>query len=201
MNISIPNFLGSERSVELVFVAEILQKYCLNKKLLDVGGIPTSQEGGKILLDSIVTNKILYDIADFRGGKYKGDFVTIDIPELYDAILFLSSLEHFPQCTEGDMNFRLNEDRKGFEKALSILVDEGIIILTVPFGFPIWQPYHKNYDMKSILELSSGAKLLESYTYRLIGNDWILSNPDSMLDVYYTDRAYGVGCFVFRKLQ
>ena len=55
--------------------------------------------------------------------------------------------------------------------------------------------------MKSILELSSGAKLLESYTYRLIGNDWILSNPDSMLDVYYTDRAYGVGCFVFRKLQ
>jgi len=47
-------------------------------------------------------------------------------------------------------------DKELAEKALSILNEKGKIILTVPFGKHVWQPYHQNYNWNGILELSRG---------------------------------------------
>jgi hypothetical protein len=115
--------------------------------------------------------------------------------------MFISSLEHFSQCTEGDVIYREGEDNKGFQKALSLLKDSNsVIFLTVPFGFHKWQPYHQNYDWNGILKLTKGSSIIESYTYRLIDDNksWKLWDPKDMTDVFYTDKAYGVGCFVLK---
>jgi hypothetical protein len=195
------NSFNSERIVEVLFICEILKKYFEGQKLLDVGGIPTNHSFNSSIYETIKNLNIQHDIADFRGGKYSGDFVTIKIDESYDFIMFLSSLEHFPQCTEGDLIFRDNEDRKGYLKALSILKDKGKIILTIPFGKFRWQPYHQNYDLEAIMRLTEGSKIIESYTYKLSGdNYWELTDPKLMGEVLYTDKAYGVGCFLLEKL-
>lgn len=194
------NSFNSERIVEVLFICEMLEKYFPNKKLLDVGGIPTNHSFNSSIYETIKTLNIQHDIVDFRGGKYKGDFVTISINELYDVVMFLSSLEHFPQCTEGDLVYRENEDRKGYLKALNILNEKGKIILTIPFGKNVWQPYHQNYDMSAILKLTEGSKILEVFTYKLSqDNYWELTAPNLMEEILYTDKAYGVGCFLLEK--
>ena len=48
-------------------------------------------------------------------------------------------------------------------------------------------------------DLIEGSKIIEEYTYKLVDNNWILTEPDSMKDIIFTDRAFGVGCFVMQK--
>lgn len=185
-----------ERVVEIPFILEMLKKYGLGKKVLDVGGIPTA--GTNKILELSKEMNISYKICDFRGGDFKGNFVELNIPEKFDIIIFLSSLEHFSLCTEGDMNFRLDYDKKGIEKAVSLLNNDGIILLTVPFGEPVWQPYHQNYDLQKIKELGN-IKIMDNYCYKLCyDNQWIRTTEDNFKNIYYTNKAFGVGCFVLK---
>ena len=202
MENSFKNIKGSERSVEIPFTCESIKQYCLkDHSVLEVGGVPTTDSDYIPIRKTLQEVGCRYDICDFRGGTYRGDFVKYNFDKKFDVIMFISSLEHFPQCTEGDLVFRKDEDRKGFKKALEILNDKGKIILTVPFGKPVWQPYHQNYNMEKILELSEGSKLLESFTYKLAddGSTWNIEDPSNMEEVLYTNKAHGVGCFIFEK--
>ena len=189
---------GSERDVEVQFIAEYLNNHP-NTNMVDVGGMPTDGDPYPEIKSAIERNNIIMEICDFRGGDFVGDFITYQFDKKFDGVLFLSSLEHFPQCTEGDMIYREGEDIRGFQKAIDILKPEGRIFLTVPYGNPIWQPYHQNYNMDKILELSKGTVIEAQCTYKLLGENWVLSDPNSFDDIYYTNRAYGVGCFVFKK--
>lgn len=196
---TIPNSYGSERSVEIPYTVQALQKFAQGKKVLDVGGIPTSNE---VYAPIVKTAQSVsdYRICDFRGGQYCGDFVAYDFAdEKFDIIMFISTLEHFPQCTEGDCVFRDGEDRRGFEKALTLLDTGGKIVLTVPFGKHCWQEYHQNYDMAGILELTKGTKIIHQVTYELKEDTWVLTDPENMDHVRYADKAFGVGCFILEK--
>jgi SAM-dependent methyltransferase len=205
---SYPNTAGSERTIETKFVLEMVQKYHRkSNSILDVGGVPTKSQEMEAFYNFISSNQVNYNICDFRGGKYVGDFVSLPFNETFDIVMFLSSLEHFPQCTESDVVFRQGYDRKGYEKALSVLNPKGHIILTVPFGKHRWQPFHQNYNMKGILDLTQGSSIVEMYTYKLAGEvpngprngTWNIETPQNMEEVLYEDRAFGVGCFVLQK--
>ena len=199
------NNLGSERSVEVIFVEKMLKKYYKPGNIvIDIGGIPTNDLHLTNYFNYIKENKIDYRISDFRGGHYPGDFVEYNFgDEKFDMGVFLSSLEHFPKCTESDSQWREGYDRKGYEKALSILKDNGYIFLTVPFGKHRWQPngFHQNYNWQGILNLTEGSKIIESHTYTLNEEDyeWVKTDPHSMEEVLYTDKAYGVGLFILQK--
>lgn len=201
MNDQYENFFNSERTVESVFIKESLENLLKeNDCVLDVGGIPTNSFTMKEIHETIKRKKIDYKICDFRQCDYTGDFVKIDFKsQKFDCIIFLSSLEHFPQCTESDLLFREGYDKKGFEKAISILNPEGYIFLTVPFGKHRWQNFHQNYNNEGILNLTKGTSIEESYTYSLINNQWVLTNPLEMENILYTDKCYGVGCFILKK--
>ena len=159
MEQTISNYLNSERSVEVIFIEEALKKcYQPGNAVLDIGGVPTNSVWLSDFYNYIKDNKIDYRVSDFRQCDYPGDFVQINFgDQKFDINIFLSSLEHFPQCTESDVIFREGYDRKGYEKALSILNDGGYILLTVPFGKHVWQPYHQNYNWQGILDLTKGS--------------------------------------------
>ena len=94
-------------------------------------------------------------------------------------------------------------DTNLLKKALSILNDKGYIFLTVPFGKHRWQPdgFHQNYNWQGILDLTKGSKIIESHTYTLKDDyEWIKTDPHSMEEVLYTDKAHGVGLFVLQKI-
>ena len=198
------NNLGSERSVEVIFVEYALRKYYKNNDvILDIGGVPTTDMHLNHFKQYISDNNIDYRISDFRGGHYQGDFVEYNFTETFDIGIFLSSLEHFPKCTESDSIWREGYDRKGYEKSLQILNPNGYIFLTVPFGKHRWQPngFHQNYNWQGILDLTKGSTIVESHTYALSEdeNEWVKTHPNLMEEILYTNRAGGVGCFILQK--
>ncbi len=197
------NNLGSERSVEIIFIENAIKKYYTTGNIvLDIGGIPTDDLHLADFKRYIDLNNIDYRVSDFRGGQYTGDFVTHDFrSQKFDIAIFLSSLEHFPQCTESDVIYRDGYDKKGYQKALQILNNSGYIILTVPFGKHIWQKYHQNYNWNGILDLTTGSTIIESHTYSLDESEmwWKKTNPADMEEILYTNKAYGVGCFILQK--
>lgn len=209
-----PNITNSERIVETCFVIEMLKNlYGQTSALsvLDVGGVPSEYFYNYPIYKSVSNMPgINYKISDFRPGNiqdnsgvqmqlpvtYQGDFVSMHIPEKFDVIIFLSSLEHFPQCTESDRLFRDGEDRKGFEKALSLLNPGGNIILTIPFGLPKFENYQQNYDLDLVTTLVDGSDILESYTYELVDDVWCINAPEALGQL----DPYGVGCFLLEKI-
>ena len=64
--------LNNERIVEIEFIKEKLSSYPPSK-ILDVGGIPSMPEQTPYTKDLEAKHDI--SVCDFRGGKYKGDFV------------------------------------------------------------------------------------------------------------------------------
>jgi len=195
----------SERVVEANFIIEMFNKYFNpGDVVLDIGGIPSRHYENKPILENISRAGAQYYVADFRGGDFQGDFVTYDFGERkFDINIFLSSLEHFPQCTEGDMKFREKEDVKGFQKALSITNTDGKIFLTVPYGVDAWYNYHQSYDDNTILDLTEGSTIIEEFIYMV--NDeqkWELKLADEVNGVTIDNtRVTCVGCFVCQKDQ
>ena len=213
---TIKDIYDSERSVEIPFICSAIIAHCKRGGvILDVGGVPTNDEFNEPIKNTIHFGCYDYRVADFRGGEYQGEFNGYDFKdEKFDTVMFLSSLEHFPMCTEDtrhgnipelspDWQYKEGEDRRGYQKALSILKDKGKIILTVPFGKPVWQHYHQNYNWEKLLELTKGSKIIEKYTYTLRDQSkpfyWEQTKPEDMEDIIYDDRAHGVGCFVMQK--
>ena len=213
---NIKDIYNSERSVEIPFICSAIIAHCKRGGvILDVGGVPTNDEFNEPIKNTIHFGCYDYRVADFRGGEYQGEFNGYDFKdEKFDTVMFLSSLEHFPMCTEDtrhgnipelspDWQYKEGEDRRGYQKALSILKDKGKIILTVPFGKPVWQHYHQNYNWEKLLELTKGSKIIEKYTYTLRDQSkpfyWEQTKPEDMEDIIYDDRAHGVGCFVMQK--
>lgn len=201
------NVLGTERTVEVKFLSEIIPAYCANgERIIDVGGIPSRDLDMAGYYEKIRENQYDYRISDFRGGDYPGDFVTYDFSDtVFDSLIFLSSLEHFPQCTESDKVFRSGYDRLGFLKAMDILKPGGFIFLTVPMGKHVWQNYHQNYNWEGILKLTKGSLILEHYIYTLNPEKttWTRATEPYDIDhILYTDYDRGaecVGCFVIQK--
>ena len=211
----------SERSVEIPFTCGAIITHCRkNGVILDVGGIPTNPTMNNPIKSLIHFGCYDYRVADFRGGEYQGEFIEYDFKgEKFDTVMFLSSLEHFPMCTEDtrhggngrdgiaenslDWQYKEGEDRRGYQKALSILKDKGKIILTVPFGKPLWQHYHQNYNWEKLLKLTKGSTIIEKETFTLRDQSkpfyWEQTEPEDMEDIIFDDRAHGVGCFVMQK--
>ena len=201
----IKDIYNSERSVEIPFICSAIINHCKKDGvILDVGGVPTSEAMNNPIKDVIESGGYDYRVGDFRGGDYQGEFINYDFKdEKFDTIMFLSSLEHFPMCTEDTRpgcQYKESEDRRGYEKALSILKDKGKIILTVPFGKPVWQDYHQNYNWDKLLELTKGSKIIHKQTFTLNDSYWDQTQPEDMEDIIYDDRAHGVGCFIMQNI-
>jgi SAM-dependent methyltransferase len=208
MENKLENILRTERTVEVQFMNEIVQKYMPEGSvIIDIGGKPSRDHEMREFYNTVDNKKYDYRVCDFRGGQYMGDFLQIDFEDTrFDAAIFLSSIEHFPQCTESDLIFRPGYDRKGYQKALELLKPGGYIFLTVPMGKHVWQNYHQNYNYQGILDLTADSTIIEEFVYVLdIPNEtWNLQtkpyNIDHILYTNYDRGAECVGCFVLQKI-
>lgn len=195
-----PDTFKSERTVEVPYIIEKISSFSSLDRVLDVGGVATSSEINAPIYEKIKQVGCSWKISDFRPCHFPGDFVLFDFgDEKFDKIIFLSSLEHFENCTEGDNKHRENYDRQGFKKALSLLDAGGEIYMTAPVGKPIFVPFHRSYNKERLDFLSEGSIVTECLIYKLDNEEWRLSDFSKIEDVLNPGPVNAVGLFKFIK--
>jgi len=197
------NSLKSERVVEVPYIIEAISTFKKEDIVLDIGGIVTSVDINRPIFEKIEEIGCDWQICDFRGGTYVGDFCEIEFGEQkFDKIILLSVLEHMENCTEDpNQQFRKNRDKVAFQKAMSLLKDGGELYMTVPVGKPIFVPFHRSYNVQRLRFISEGynSNLKECLIYKLIGDNWFISNFEQNEETLNPTFINAVGLFKFVK--
>ena len=146
----------NERIVEGPFVFQNLQ---LEKgsKILDIGCCESIRS---IELASLGHTVIGIDLNDYgfthpNFSFVKGDFLTIDlVEEDFDAVVAVSTIEHFGLHAYGYAGLDLDADVKAMDKILMVLKPGGYLIMTVPFGRngrTSWYRVYNGYTLRKLL--------------------------------------------------
>lgn len=129
----------------------------IGERILDVGcsqgitSILLGREGKQVLGIDYLTEAVDYAKSQLsnepedvqRLVKFEqGNFITMEFKEeLFDVILFTEVLEH------------LNQPEQFLVKGLNLLRDNGIVVITVPFGINDFFDHKKTYYLMDLLEL------------------------------------------------
>jgi hypothetical protein len=124
-------------------------------RLLDVGGGAASAVatiaaglGWKVTSLDLFPSPLEFADAEF----VRADFTRWDCgDQLFDRIVFLSSLEHFGLSGRYGSPEEEMLDRAAFLRAVEMLAPNGRILLSVPFGqAAVLRPFHRVYDRRGL---------------------------------------------------
>ncbi|MFX1239719.1 MAG: class I SAM-dependent methyltransferase [Promethearchaeota archaeon] len=169
-----------ERIVEIPF---LYKNFDFNEmeKILDLGCV-----GSKISMQLASLGYKVVGI-DYRPFIFKhknlefiqGNFFDIDLPnESFDCVICISTIEHIGLPAYNIKPFE-HGDKKAIEKIYNLLKIGGKLILTVPFGKAIVDPFERNYDQKSLEQLIHRFRILEFEIYERSKNGWVISENQS----------------------
>lgn len=199
-----------ERQVEIPWVVNQLQK--TSGSCLDVGSA-----GADYLLDlkdhgrnvtRLDQNKIP---EDGFSTIIAGDIRSVGFSDKFDTVMFISSLEHVGLSAYGfiekDTTDPVEIQRLAFERAFSFVKNDGIMIVTLPFGCFENSGWYITYTREMVDALIGAKEVIcenyftldkETWTYNevprhmcpLEGQDWPRAN---------FSRAATVCCLVLKK--
>lgn len=76
--------------------------------------------------------------------------------EMFDAVLFISSVEHFGLQGYSEGEVRSDADIRALERARSLLRPDGLLVVTVPFGMASVDGFQRVYDREGLDTLLAG---------------------------------------------
>lgn len=166
----------NERCVELPFVLGAVGRLDRGSRLLDVG---CSESHLALFLAS---SGFRVTGVDPRGYPLDHPGLTI-IPstldqwaagdQQFDAVVFLSSVEHFGLGAYGEERSEGRPDLAALEKASQVLRPGGTLIITVPYGVAAVTPLMRVYDQDGLQELLARWDIQSvGYAERLSASAW-----------------------------
>jgi len=121
-----------------------------------------------------------YDISHNRLTFIKGDLNCIDFNEKFDAVVAISVLEHIGLEVYGSEKY-IDGDMMVAKKVYGLLKENGIFILSVPFGKNMITKNYRVYDKDRILKLLEGFKIEKELYYKRTDNKyWNVSKSDEL---------------------
>jgi Methyltransferase domain len=170
--------LGSvnERIVELPFAFGVLARLAPPARVLDIGGAESTFALSAASLGYSVTaldlREIPYRHPNLQGvvGRFE-DWDPGD--EQYDAIFLISTIEHIGLGAYGERAEAEDADRRALDRARDLLADDGVLVLTTPFGTRAVDDLERTYDAPALAELLAGWTVLDRrIVHRLDGQTW-----------------------------
>ena len=196
-----------ERQVEIPWLLKNLKP----GSVLDIGSRNSQYikdlitQGRKIVrVDRLPLEKSYFTInlqADIR--KIKPDDIGT-----FDNVILLSTLEHIGLEAYG---FKADweqtpflEQLNTFKHCLNFCNNDGILLLTVPFGKFVSIGWQLIYNKQMINELKSQALVVKENYFTLKGDNYVECKQEDcpLLDYNWVNgkgRAFSVACLVFRK--
>lgn len=110
---------------------------------------------------------------EFAGARFvRADFTHWNSGgELFNRIVFLSSLEHFGLSGRYGSREEQTMDRRAFLRAMELLAPGGKVLLTVPFGqAAVIRPLHRVYDRAGLDGLVAPLRADTALFYRKGGD-------------------------------
>jgi 2-polyprenyl-3-methyl-5-hydroxy-6-metoxy-1,4-benzoquinol methylase len=154
----------NERIVELPFAFGALARLKPSSRILDIGSAESTFSLSAASLGYRVT------ALDLRPMPYEhpnlesvvGRFEDWDARERrFDAIFMISTVEHIGLGAYGDDPDAEDADRRALARTKELLTDDGLLVLTTPFGRRQVDEFQRVYDDSSLAELLSGWTLVE----------------------------------------
>lgn len=199
------NPLDGDRCIEYAFIVKNLLKLDKEKHqtILDIGCVPspltTIMEELGFNVDGIDLRRspLLYD-----GVNYiQGDFLSIDLKNVYDIIVLCSTIEHIGLGDRFGSENLQDGDIKALEKVKKHLAPNGILLITLPYGEEkIIKPVHRVYNKNSKL-LKYAYNNFEITSEEFFKNNdeniWVKCEEAEARTIKPSQNNYALGLFAF----
>jgi hypothetical protein len=167
----------NERIVELPFALGQLARLSPPARILDIGGAESTFSLSAASLGYAVT------VLDPQGVPYEHpnltafscrleDWTHDDKP--FDAAFLISAIEHFGLGAYGEQADAAGADRQALERVRDLLSEDGLLVLTTPYGERSVNDFERIYDDAALDELLDGWQILERRTIvRMDRRTWL----------------------------
>jgi len=179
----IPNSpLINDRAMEYGFMAKEIN-FKTGDKILDIGFLESVTP---FILAGLGADIHALDLRqcpiNYPGVKtYIGDIrKTNFIDKFFDKIIAISTIEHLGIPTRYNSYGDPEADRKALLEMKRILTDDGIIIITVPFGKSAIDSVQKTYDKKNIEKLTTNFQIINIEYAKSNGQYWSPATYDEV---------------------
>jgi Methyltransferase domain len=173
----------NERIVELPFALGELARLPRSARILDVGSAESTFALSAASLGYTVT------AIDLRPLAYEHPNITAVVGRFedwdpgsarFDAVFLISTIEHFGLGAYGERVGEQGADRAALQHAGELLSDEGLLVLTTPFGAPSVDSVQRTYDRTALSRLLDGWRVLdERFVLRQDDHTWVTSEPNA----------------------
>jgi hypothetical protein len=173
----------NERIVENPFAFRALSRLTPPARILEIGSAESTF--------SLSAASLGYDVTalDLHPLPYKhphlesivGRFEEWDPGDTrFDAAFLISTIEHIGLGAYGETVGRPGADRAALTRVAELLNDDGILVLTTPYGLSRVDALERTYDDESLAALLKGWRVIERHTIqRREGRTWTNEDPAS----------------------
>lgn len=178
--------LSGEREIEWAFVKERLPAG--GGSVLDLGPDELHRISSLAIERGYDVTAIgLEDTRAPIGYFVMGDFLEMEITDMFDIILVISTIEHFGLSGRyGIDDESVDADLDGMAKVRSIIKPYGTVLLTIPVGQDAnISPWHRVYGRKRLGLLLDGYDIIEEKYWAKDHNDnYLMVDKDTALNTY-----------------
>ena len=187
---------ANERLVEVPFVHRAMAPLAPDARVLDVGSAESLVPYALASLGYRVT------ACDPRGYGFAHENLTVaavGIERLgapgFDAAICLSSVEHMGLGSYG-LETGERGDHQAIQAVRRLLVPDGLLVLTVPFGSPSVDDFQRVYDRAALADLLDGFEVVDQAFYTQ--SDPIRWSPSTAAELEAAS-THGVACVTARR--
>lgn len=185
-----PKIRINERVVEYPWVFQKFENIDRGSKILDIGCVSSRFP---IQIASLGYKITAYDVREYT-FKHKNltfirkDFLKNNLPKnSINIVTCISTIEHVGlNVYKGQISYSNHKDRRMMKEIRRVLLKNGKLLLTAPFGVSEVTKKHKIYNWSQIKELIKGFDIIEvSFSRRITSKNkdygfWVPSNREEL---------------------
>jgi hypothetical protein len=158
----------NERIVEMPFALGQLASLDPPAKILDIGGAESTLALSAASLGYRVTvvdpQGVPYEHPNLTSCSCRLEEWTQDDPEPFAAAFLISTIEHFGLGAYGEPVGGAEADREALTRVREILADDGLLVVTTPYGEASVNDLERIYDDAALDRLLAGWRVVERRT-------------------------------------
>jgi 2-polyprenyl-3-methyl-5-hydroxy-6-metoxy-1,4-benzoquinol methylase len=158
----------NERIVELPFALGQLARLEPPARILDIGGAESTLALSAAALGYSVTvldpQGVPYEHPNIAGFSCRLEEWEADGQEPFAAVFLISAIEHFGLGAYGEQAGGAQADRDALVRVRELLAEDGLLVLTTPYGEASISEFERIYDDAALERLLDGWEIVERRT-------------------------------------